>query len=108
MEDDQAVVIHVKDKGLVVISGCAHAGIINTVNYARQISGVERVWAVLGGFHLARASQEDIQATVNAMQVLDPAIVSPCHCTGAEAIRQFAVQMPEAFVIGQVGTTYLF
>ena len=48
IEDDQAIVIHVRDKGLVVLSGCAHSGIVNTVNYAREISGVDNVWAILG------------------------------------------------------------
>ena len=53
LEDDQSIVLNVAGKGLVVLSGCAHAGIVNTVRYAQEISGVERVWAILGGFHLA-------------------------------------------------------
>ena len=52
VRDDQAIVINVKGKGLIVISGCAHAGIINTVEYAKEITGVETVHAVMGGFHL--------------------------------------------------------
>ncbi|MCK4975685.1 MAG: MBL fold metallo-hydrolase [Anaerolineales bacterium] len=108
IEDDQAIVINLKDKGLLVLSGCAHAGIVNTVNYARQISGVDKVWAVMGGFHLARASDEDIQRTINDLVKLEPALIVPSHCTGFNAICQFAKQMPDAFVLGLVGTEYLF
>jgi 7,8-dihydropterin-6-yl-methyl-4-(beta-D-ribofuranosyl)aminobenzene 5'-phosphate synthase len=108
LEDDQAIVINVKDKGLVVLSGCAHSGIVNTVEHARRISGVERVWAILGGFHLARASEEDIQRCIDAIQALQLQMVVPSHCTGFKARRMFAEQMPETFVLGLVGTTYLF
>jgi len=108
VEEDQAVVIHVKDKGLVVLSGCAHSGIVNTVNYVREISGVERVWAILGGFHLARAKDDEIRRTVDAIKAFDPKLIVPSHCTGFRAMSQFATQMPEEFVPGVVGATYLF
>jgi 7,8-dihydropterin-6-yl-methyl-4-(beta-D-ribofuranosyl)aminobenzene 5'-phosphate synthase len=108
MDDDQSVVVNVKGKGLVVLSGCAHAGIVNTVNYAKEISGVSRVWAIIGGFHLGRADDEDIQRTVDAIKELEPTMVVPMHCTGFKAISQFAAQMPDEFVLGVVGTTYLF
>lgn len=108
IEDDQAIVINVKDKGLVVLSGCAHSGIVNTVRYAQAISGVDTVWAILGGFHLARASDEDIQRTIEAIKQLTPKMIVPSHCTGFKAISQFAAQMPEVFVLGLVGATYIF
>ena len=108
LEDDQAIVIHVAGKGLVVLSGCAHSGIVNTVNYARQISGIHQIYAVIGGFHMARSSDEDIRATIKAFQAFNPAIVAPSHCTGLTAICRFAAEMPEAFVSAVVGTTYLF
>ena len=108
VEDDQAVVINIKDKGLVILSGCAHSGIVNTVNYARQLSGVDQVYAILGGFHLARATDEDIQRTVDALSALQPTVIVPSHCTGFRATAQFAEQIPEAFVLGLVGTTYIF
>jgi 7,8-dihydropterin-6-yl-methyl-4-(beta-D-ribofuranosyl)aminobenzene 5'-phosphate synthase len=108
LEDDQAILLNVKGKGLVVLSGCAHAGIVNTVNYAREISAVEGVWAVLGGFHLAPADSREVQRTIDALKATAPALVAPTHCTGFEAARQFADQMPDAFVLNVVGTTYLF
>jgi 7,8-dihydropterin-6-yl-methyl-4-(beta-D-ribofuranosyl)aminobenzene 5'-phosphate synthase len=108
IEDDQAIVIHVKDKGLVVLSGCAHSGIVNTVNYACEISGVAQVEAIIGGFHLARAKDDEIQRTVAEIKNLQPKLVAPTHCTGFAAIAQFAAQMPAAFSQSLVGTTYLF
>ena len=108
VEDDQAIVLNIKDKGLVVLSGCAHAGIVNTMNYARQISGVDKIWAIMGGFHLARASNEIIQQRIDALIKLEPELIVPSHCTGFNAIGQFSRQMPEAFVLGLVGTKYLF
>lgn len=108
LEDDQAVVINVKDKGLVIVSGCAHSGIVNTVNYAREISGVQTVWAIIGGFHLGRSSDREIRRTVAEIKKLAPKMVVPSHCTGFAAIQQFAAEMPDEFVPGLVGTTYLF
>lgn len=107
MEDDQAVVIHLEGKGLVVLSGCAHAGILNTAAHARRISGVEKVHAVIGGFHLAAASEEDIAKTVEEIRALGPRLVVPCHCTGLKAMCRFAQGMPDQFVEGVVGATYL-
>ncbi len=108
LEDDQAIVINVKDKGLVIVAGCAHSGIVNTVNYAREISCVDRVWAILGGFHLAPADDEEIQRTIDEIKKMGPVMVVPTHCTGFKAISQFARQMPDEFVLGVVGTKYLF
>ena len=107
MDDDQSIVINLRGKGLVIVAGCAHSGIVNTVNYAREISGVDRVWAVLGGFHLAPAGDEEIQRTIDELGRMKPAMVAPSHCTGFKAISEFARRMPEAFVLGVVGTTYL-
>lgn len=108
IDEDQAIAINVKDKGLVIVSGCAHSGIVNTVNYAREISGVDKVWAIIGGFHLAKAKDEEIQRTIAEIKALRPTLIAPSHCTGFGAISQFAAQMPDEFVLGVVGTTYLF
>jgi 7,8-dihydropterin-6-yl-methyl-4-(beta-D-ribofuranosyl)aminobenzene 5'-phosphate synthase len=108
LDDDQSIVINVKDKGLVVLTGCAHSGVVNTVNYAREISGVDQVHAVLGGFHLAPANDEEIQQTIDAIKALKPAVIAPSHCTGFKAISEFSRQMPDEFVLATVGTKYLF
>jgi 7,8-dihydropterin-6-yl-methyl-4-(beta-D-ribofuranosyl)aminobenzene 5'-phosphate synthase len=108
LDEDQAIVINIRDKGLIVLSGCAHAGIVNTVQYAREISGVDRVGAIIGGFHLGRAKDDDVQRTIQAIKAIDPVMIVPSHCTGFKAIHQFAEQMPDAFMPGVVGATYLF
>jgi len=69
---------------------------------------VDKVWAVLGGFHLARATDEEIQRTVDELRRFQPKMVVPSHCTGIKATERFAAQMPDQFVPGLVGTTYLF
>jgi 7,8-dihydropterin-6-yl-methyl-4-(beta-D-ribofuranosyl)aminobenzene 5'-phosphate synthase len=107
--DDQGVAIKVKDKGLVVIGGCSHAGIINTVKHAKKAAGTDAVHAVLGGFHLTgRAFEPIIGPTIAAMKTLAPDYVVPMHCTGWNAINQFAHEMPEQFLLNTVGTTYVF
>jgi 7,8-dihydropterin-6-yl-methyl-4-(beta-D-ribofuranosyl)aminobenzene 5'-phosphate synthase len=108
VEDDLAVIANVEGKGLVIISGCAHSGIINTINQAKAISGVDKVYAIIGGFHLISSTKEEIQKTVDEVKKLAPQIIVPTHCTGFPAILEFANQMPEAFVLGVVGTTYSF
>jgi len=109
ISDDQALVINVKDKGLVVLSGCAHAGIINTVEYARKITGTDHVHAVMGGFHLTGpAFAPVIPPTVSGMQQINPDYVVPMHCTGWQAINRFAEAMPGRFILNTVGTTYVF
>jgi 7,8-dihydropterin-6-yl-methyl-4-(beta-D-ribofuranosyl)aminobenzene 5'-phosphate synthase len=108
LEEDQAIVINLDGKGLIVLSGCAHSGIVNTVEYAREISGIDRVFAIIGGFHLARSNDEEIQRTIDHIQALKPALLAPCHCTGFKALCQFAAQMPDEFIEGVVGATYPF
>ncbi|MFA4824319.1 MAG: MBL fold metallo-hydrolase [Methanoregula sp.] len=109
INDDQAIVINIKDKGLVVMSGCAHAGIVNTVEYAKKITGVDNVHAVLGGFHLTGPAFEPIiQPTVDAMKRIDPSYVVPLHCTGWKAINRFSQEIPGKFIPNMVGTTYVF
>jgi 7,8-dihydropterin-6-yl-methyl-4-(beta-D-ribofuranosyl)aminobenzene 5'-phosphate synthase len=108
LDDDQAIAIHVRDKGLVVLSGCAHSGIVNTVRYAMEISGADRVHAILGGFHLAPAKDQEIERTIDEIVELRPAMVVPSHCTGFKAIARFSSRMPDQFVLGMVGSKYLF
>ena len=104
--DDQAVVINVRGKGLVVVTGCGHAGLINTLRQVCSQTGVDQVYAVVGGFHLSGALFEPIiPPTVGALQELHPAVVVPAHCTGWRATQLIAQAMPEAYVHNSVGTT---
>jgi 7,8-dihydropterin-6-yl-methyl-4-(beta-D-ribofuranosyl)aminobenzene 5'-phosphate synthase len=86
--DDQALAVSLPGKGLVVITGCAHAGIINTIRHAQKITEVEELYAVIGGFHLMGADEKRIDATAEALCELDPAIIRPGHCTGQKAVCQ--------------------
>ena len=106
VSDDQALVIHLKEKGLVVISGCAHAGIINTLLYSRKIAEIDRLYAVLGGFHLSGPLFEPIiEETIESVKKMNPKIVVPMHCTGWKAIHRFEEAFPDAFVLNSVGST---
>jgi 7,8-dihydropterin-6-yl-methyl-4-(beta-D-ribofuranosyl)aminobenzene 5'-phosphate synthase len=107
--DDQGIAVNIKGKGLVVLGGCSHAGIINTITYAQKASGIEKVHAVLGGFHLTGPLFEPIIGkTVDEMKRIGPDFVVPMHCTGWRAINEFSRQMPEQFLLNSVGTTYTF
>ena len=105
IRDDQALAINLKEKGLVVISGCAHSGIINTVFYAKKITGIDRIHAVLGGFHLSGPSFEPIiEKTIREFKRIKPEVIIPMHCTGWEAIKRFSEEFPASFVLNSVGT----
>jgi 7,8-dihydropterin-6-yl-methyl-4-(beta-D-ribofuranosyl)aminobenzene 5'-phosphate synthase len=107
--DDQAAVFHLREKGLVVLSGCSHAGIINVVRHARAVTGMTKVHAVVGGLHLTGGIFEPIiPDTIREMMAIGPAVVVPCHCTGWRALQELARHMPDAYVHSSVGTSLRF
>lgn len=85
LEDDQALWIQTS-KGLVVVLGCAHAGVVNTLEHVQRITGESRFLAVLGGLHLLGARPERLQFTLEALQRLAVPTIYPCHCSGQEAV----------------------
>ena len=97
-----------KGKGLVVFTGCAHVGIVNTVKYAQKITGVSKVHAVMGGFHLTGGTGELIRRTVADIKAMAPDYIVPMHCTGFEATGVFAKEMPDQFILNTSGTRYIF
>ena len=104
--DDQALVMRLADRGLVVLTGCGHAGIVNVVTHARQLTGEPKVSAVIGGFHLSGPMFEPIiDPTVAAFDDLEPELLMPAHCTGWKAVHRLAARFPDAFVQSAVGTT---
>jgi 7,8-dihydropterin-6-yl-methyl-4-(beta-D-ribofuranosyl)aminobenzene 5'-phosphate synthase len=108
IHDDQAVAMNVRGKGLAVLTGCGHAGIINVLRHAMATTGVGKIHAVLGGFHLTgRLFEPLIQPTVQALREFDPKLIVPSHCTGWKATHEIARALPEAFVPNSVGTTFL-
>lgn len=104
---EQAIVFYVKGKGLVVLSGCAHRGIVNTIRQAQKMIGIEKVHAVIGGFHLTGAKPELIQRTITDIKTIHPDYIIPFHCTGFEAITAFAEEMPDQFILNTSGTRYI-
>jgi 7,8-dihydropterin-6-yl-methyl-4-(beta-D-ribofuranosyl)aminobenzene 5'-phosphate synthase len=106
---DQGVAVQVRGKGLVVLGGCSHAGIINTVKYAQKLTGIDKVHAILGGFHLSGPLFEPIIGpTIDEMKKIGPDFIVPMHCTGWKAINWLAEEMPDQFILNSVGTTYVF
>jgi len=109
IEDDTSVVMNLRDRGLVILSGCAHAGIVNTVQYAQEVTGIDKVHAVMGGFHLSGALFEGIIGrTVEEIKKIDPDHIIPCHCTGRKAIMEFEKIMPDKFILNMAGTRLTF
>jgi 7,8-dihydropterin-6-yl-methyl-4-(beta-D-ribofuranosyl)aminobenzene 5'-phosphate synthase len=105
--DDQALVISVRGRGLVIVTGCGHAGVVNIVRHAMRLTGVSRLLAVIGGFHLSGPAFEPvIGPTVAALSALAPALIVPGHCTGWRAQHALAAALPDAWVQGSVGTAY--
>lgn len=103
--DDQSIAMKLKGKGLVVVSGCAHAGIVNTLMFAQKTTGEQKVHAVLGGFHLSGPFFEKFHdPTVAALKKIDPDVLIPMHCTGWKAIQRFQKEFPESFVLNSVGS----
>ena len=108
IHDDQAVVMNVKAKGLVILTGCGHAGAINTVRHAQELTGIQKVYALIGGLHLTGAVFEPlIQPTVAALKGINPELIVPAHCTGWKATHALARELPQVFVPNSVGTRFI-
>lgn len=105
---EQAVYFNVKGKGLVVLTGCSHCGIINTIRQVQKNTGVEKVHAILGGFHLTNAKPELIQRTVADIKAIKPDYIVGTHCTGYEASVAINKELPDEFVLNTAGTRYTF
>ncbi len=101
------MIVNVRNKGLVILTGCGHAGIINTVKNAQRITGIDKILAVIGGFHLSGALFEPlIDPTIEELKKLDPAIIVPAHCTGWKATHQIAEGLSDAYIQNSVGSTF--
>lgn len=107
--DDQAVVCHVKDKGLVVLSSCSHAGVINVLRHAQRLTGIDKIYAFVGGMHLTGGLFEPIiPRTITELISIGPALVVPGHCTGWKATHEVARKLPNAYIQTSVGTRLHF
>lgn len=108
-EHELATCYAVKDLGLVVIASCSHRGILNSVRRAQAVSGIDKVHAVVGGFHLVRPRTEDeARRTVAEFAQIDPTYIIPMHCTGEVFIAEALRRMPQKVVRSYVGSTFVF
>lgn len=108
--DEQALVIDVRDVGLIVLTGCAHAGVINTLQRALELCGDRPIAAVLGGFHLGfpTTPAENVERTAAELQRLRVQVVVPMHCSGLRTHGVFAERLKSAYISPSVGTTFRF
>lgn len=107
--DDQALVVEVRGRGLVVLTGCGHSGAVNIARSALRLTGGTRLHGLLGGFHLTgHGFEEIIEPTVSALTAMAPDVIVPAHCTGWKAQHRIAAALPDAFIPNSVGTTFTF
>lgn len=106
IHDDQALWFEA-DEGLVIIVGCCHAGLVNTVNYIRQVSGKDTVRGIIGGMHLFNASEDRLNQTFEFLKELNASFIVPCHCTGKDVAQKMQDAVGPAVKFGQVGMNIL-
>jgi 7,8-dihydropterin-6-yl-methyl-4-(beta-D-ribofuranosyl)aminobenzene 5'-phosphate synthase len=105
---EHATCFHVKDRGLVVITSCGHAGVVNTVRRAQEVTGVRKVHALVGGFHLAPAPDEYLNRVMAELKTLDIDHVFPMHCSGLNFLEAAKREMPQALVLCTTGSRFTF
>lgn len=107
LEDDQALWLDTSD-GIVVLLGCAHSGVVNTLDYIARITGCKRFHAVIGGMHLVNANDKRLEKTAEALDAYGVQIIAPCHCTGEAAMNFLRSRFPDKFVSAAAGSTFFF
>jgi 7,8-dihydropterin-6-yl-methyl-4-(beta-D-ribofuranosyl)aminobenzene 5'-phosphate synthase len=106
--DDSAAAVNVLGKGLVMVTGCAHSGVVNTARHFRRLLGEERIHAIVGGFHLVDASEEKMVKTISALGELDPAYIVPGHCTGKDAACALKDAFRKRVIFSEAGLEKVF
>ncbi|HEU5320792.1 MAG TPA: MBL fold metallo-hydrolase [Methylomirabilota bacterium] len=105
---EQTLLAHVRGRGLVVVTSCSHRGIVGICRHAVRVSGVSKVHAVVGGFHLSGLDEERISRVVDTFRELGVDYVIPQHCTGLEAMSLLMQRFPAQMVVSSVGSTFTF
>ena len=105
---EHATCFNLGDRGLVVISSCGHAGIINTLRRAQAVSGVDKIYALVGGFHLAPAPDDYLRQVMTELKKLDPEHVLPMHCSGQNFIDLAKQEIPQKLVLCGTGSSFTF
>jgi len=105
---EHATCFNVRDFGLVVISSCGHVGIVNSVKQAQEVSGVQKVHAIVGGFHLGPAPPDYLKQVVSEIKALDPDVVVPMHCSGLNFVKEATEQMGDKVLVTTTGSRLSF
>ena len=105
---EHATCFNIKGKGLVVISSCGHVGIVNSVRQAQEVSGIEKVHAIVGGFHLGPAPKDYLAQVVGEIRKLKPDVLIPMHCSGLNFVQEARAQMPENVLVTTTGSRITF
>jgi 7,8-dihydropterin-6-yl-methyl-4-(beta-D-ribofuranosyl)aminobenzene 5'-phosphate synthase len=105
---EHATCFRLGDRGLIVLSSCGHAGIINTLRRAQEITGVDKIYALVGGFHLAPAPDDYLRQVMAELKKFDMEHVLPMHCSGANFIEMARQEMPEKLVLCATGSSFTF
>ena len=106
--NEHATCFNLKDRGLIVISSCGHTGIVNSTRQAMKVSGVQKVHAIIGGFHLFPANDDYLRQTVAELTALQPDVMIPMHCSGPGLAASLRAAMPDKFVPSTTGTEFTF
>jgi len=107
-QHEHALVFNVRGKGLVVLTSCGHRGVVNSVRAAMKVSGLSKIHAVVGGFHLAPMPEDYLRETVAALKALNPDVVVPMHCSGPAFYEIAKQEMPGRVLLSSTGTRFVF
>ena len=105
---EHATSFNVKDRGLVVVGSCSHTGIVNAALQARHVSGVEKIHAIAGGFHLGAAPDDYLRYVIGEIRALNPDVVIPMHCSGARFVQAVREEFPEKLLESSTGNLFTF
>ena len=105
---EHATCFNIKDRGLVIISSCGHVGIVNSVKQAQEVSGIQKVHAIVGGFHLGPAPKEYLAQVVTEIKSLDPDVLIPMHCSGLNFVQEAMVQLGNKVLVTTTGSRITF
>jgi 7,8-dihydropterin-6-yl-methyl-4-(beta-D-ribofuranosyl)aminobenzene 5'-phosphate synthase len=105
---EHATCFNIRGKGLVVISSCGHVGIVNSVQQAQEVSGIQKVHALVGGFHLGPAPSDYLKQVVAEIKKLEPDVLVPMHCSGLNFTLEAQAQMPNRVISTSTGSKLIF
>ena len=105
---EHATCFNIRGKGLVVISSCGHVGIVNSVRQAQEVSGIQKVHAIVGGFHLGPAPADYLKQIMAEIRKLEPDVLIPMHCSGLNFMLEARAQMPNGVIQTSTGSRLTF